>query len=75
MDAPTYTTSTGSTDAELLTIPEAADLARMSRRSLESLIAQGTGPATVRMGRRMVRIWRTDLLAWIDSHRTGGDAA
>ena len=47
----------------------------MSRRSLEALIAQGTGPATVRIGRRMVRIWRTDLLTWIDSHREGGDAA
>lgn len=62
-------------DAELLTIPEAAELARMSRRSLEALIAQGAGPATVRMGRRMVRIWRRDLLAWIDAHRQGGDAA
>lgn len=61
-------------DAELLTLAEAADLARMSRRTLESLIAQGTGPATVRIGGRMVRIWRTDLLTWIDSHRTGGDA-
>ena len=70
---PDFSTSTG--DAELLTIPEAAELARMSRRSLEGLIAEGSGPATVRIGRRMVRIWRTDLLAWIDSHREGGDAA
>ena len=75
MDTPTYTTSTGSTDAELLTLAEAAEAARMSRRTLESLIAQGSGPATVRIGRRMVRIWRTDLVTWIDSHRTGGDAA
>lgn len=62
-------------DPELLTILEAAAVARMSRRSLEALIAQGAGPATVRIGRRMVRIWRRDLVAWIDSHRTGGDAA
>ena len=71
MNTPDATTA----DTELLTIPEAADLARMSRRSLEALIAQGAGPATVRIGRRMVRIWRTDLVSWIDSHRTGGDAA
>jgi excisionase family DNA binding protein len=69
------TTPNTTPDAELLTIPEAAELARMSRRSLEALIAQGAGPATVRMGRRMVRIWRRDLLAWIDAHRQGGDAA
>ena len=62
-------------DPELFTLAEAAEVARMSRRTLESLIAQGTGPATVRIGRRMVRIWRTDLLTWIDSHREGGDAA
>ena len=65
-----------SPDPELLTLAESAEVARMSRRTLESLIAAGTGPATVRIGRRMVRIWRTDLLAWIDAHRTGGgDAA
>lgn len=65
----------GTPDPELFTLAEAAGVARMSRRTLESLIAQGAGPATVRIGRRMVRIWRTDLLAWIDSHREGGDAA
>ena len=70
-DTPDATTS----DPELLTIPEAAAVARMSRRSLEALIAQGSGPATVRIGRRMVRVWRRDLVTWIDSHRTGGDAA
>lgn len=70
-DTPDATTS----DPGLLTIPEAAAVARMSRRSLESLIAQGTGPATVRIGRRMVRVWRADLVAWIDAHREGGDAA
>ena len=62
-----------SPDPELLT--EAAALARMSRRSLELLISQSTGPATVRIGQRIVRIWRTDLVAWIDAHRAGGDAA
>ena len=69
------TTPDSPADPELLTIPEAAAIARMSRRSLESLIAQGDGPATVRIGRRMVRIWRRDLLAWIDAHREGGDVA
>lgn len=64
-----------SPDPELLTLAESATLARMSRRSLEALISQGTGPATIRIGRRMVRIWRRDLTAWIDSHRVGGDAA
>lgn len=73
MTTPDFTTSTA--DPKLLTIPEAAEAARMSRRTLEGLIAQGSGPATVRIGRRMVRIWRTDLIAWIDSHREGGDAA
>lgn len=62
--------TTHSPEPELLTLAEAAEAARMSRRTLESLIAQDTGPATVRIGRRMVRIWRTDLVAWIDSHRT-----
>ena len=70
---PDYATAT--TDPELLTVAEAAALARMSRRTLEALIAQGAGPATVRIGRRMVRVWRRDLLSWIDAHREGGDAA
>ena len=69
------TPDTPTADPGLLTIPEAAALARMSRRTLESQIAQGTGPATVRISRRIVRVRRADLIAWIDAHREGGDAA
>lgn len=63
------------TAPDLMTITEAAEAARISPRTLQTALADGTGPATIRLGRRLVRIRRDDLATWIEAHRTGGDAA
>lgn len=50
-----------------LTQSEAAELLRLSGRTLERHRLTGTGPAFVRLGRRIV--YRAhDLLAWADAH-------
>lgn len=54
-------------DTTFLTQPEAAALLRLSERTLERYRLSGTGPAFVKLGRRVV--YRTaDLMAFADAH-------
>ncbi len=61
------------TDRLLLKVPEAANVTGYAASFLWKLIADGRLPA-VRVG-RSVRIRRDDLEAFLDAHRTGGEAA
>lgn len=63
----------------LLTIAEASALTRTPVATLRYWRHLGTGPASFRLGRRVVYD-EADVLAWIDTQRedaglTGGDAA
>ena len=57
---------------DLLTIAEAAALLRAPVATLRYWRHLGTGPASFRLGRRVL-YRRGDLLAWIDQH--AGDQA
>lgn len=57
---------------ETLTISEAADFIRVSRRHLQKLMADGDGPPVVQLGRRKI-IRREALRQWLVS-REGGHA-
>jgi hypothetical protein len=54
----------------VLTFDEAAALATLTRRSIERHLAQGTGPATISLGRRRKGILDVDLEAWLRARRT-----
>ena len=60
----------GGTEADLLTIAEAADTARISRRHFQALLQRHEGPAVIRLGRRVI-IRREAFLAWLVSRETG----
>jgi excisionase family DNA binding protein len=49
----------------LLTTPEAAELLRLSVRTMERRCSDGTGPRYVALG-RAIRYKRADLISWID---------
>lgn len=55
-------------DQRLLTESEAADLMRMSVRTLQAWRSQVTGPAYVRAG-RAIRYSRSDLVQWMRANR------
>lgn len=59
-----------SPDPDLLTIPEAAGILRVSVSTLRGWITAGTGPRTVRIG-RLVRIDRADLEQFIEGKKDG----
>lgn len=59
-----------SPDPDLLTIPEAAEVLRISASTLRGWITAGTGPRTVRIG-RLVRIDREDLTRFITERKNG----
>lgn len=62
-------------DAKLMTLPETADRARITQRTLLSHIAAGTGPTVTKLGRRTL-IREDHYLAWLDRNaRSGGQAA
>ena len=61
------------TDRLLLKVPEVAELTGFAGSFLWKLIQRGDLPA-VRVG-RSVRIRHDDLEAFLDAHRTGGEAA
>ena len=62
-----------SSESDALTIGEAADKIRISRRHLRKLMAEGDGPPVIRLGRRTI-IRREALLHWLVS-REGNHAA
>jgi hypothetical protein len=60
--------ATGSNDYDaLLTEVQAADLLRLSVRTLQAWRTRAFGPAFVRAG-RAVRYRRRDLIAWIEDN-------
>lgn len=61
-----HTKSTNDAD-ELLTEREAADLLKMSSRTLQAWRCSKAGPAFVRVG-RAIRYRRRDLVAWITAN-------
>jgi excisionase family DNA binding protein len=54
---------------EILTIKEAADSIRVSRRHLQKLMAEGGGPPVISLGRRKV-IRREALQRWLENRET-----
>ena len=54
---------------KVLTFDEAATLASLTRRSIERHLAQGTGPATVSLGKRRRGILDQDLDQWLLGRR------
>ncbi len=64
MEDDTMTTPSSSADTGLLTLEEAADRLRVSRRHLATIMASGDGPPVVGLGRR--RLIRAAALAeWV----------
>lgn len=54
-------------DTELLTEREAADIARLSTRTLKRLAEIGEGPARIRLSARRIAYRRADLIRWIET--------
>jgi predicted DNA-binding transcriptional regulator AlpA len=54
---------------QVLSLDQAAFRAGIVRRTLERLLAEGTGPAKVQVSKRRVGILETDLEKWINSRR------
>jgi excisionase family DNA binding protein len=62
-------TRPGQATTEVLTIAEAAEEIRISRRHLHQLLAEGSGPPVVRLGRRKI-IRREALHQWLVNQET-----
>ncbi len=54
---------------QVLSIDEAARKAGVVRRTLERMLAAGTGPAKVQVSKRRVGILESDLERWLNSRR------
>lgn len=54
----------------VLSLDQAADQVGVTRRTLERVFANGTGPARVQLSKRRVGILESDLEAWLASRRT-----
>ena len=62
-------------DAKLMTLPETADRARITQRTLLSHIAAGTGPTVTKIGRRTL-IRDDHFREWLERNaRPGREAA
>jgi predicted DNA-binding transcriptional regulator AlpA len=59
----------------LLPPPDVAELLSVSERRLEYWRYQGRGPAFMRLGRRTVRYRLSDVEAFLEANRQGGDAS
>ena len=55
----------GENDEDLLTVPEAAGILRLSPKSVYKLVDEGRLPV-VRMSARRLRLRRASLLAWLE---------
>ena len=61
--------------AKLMTLPETADHARITQRTLLSHIAAGTGPTVTKIGRRTL-IREDHFQEWLERNaRSGGRQA
>jgi len=59
---------------EFLISSEAADLLRISRRTLERMRVEGTGPRYLKVGpgkRSRVLYRQSDVLSWLEEHSFG----
>lgn len=54
---------------QVLSLDQAAYRAGIVRRTLERLLAEGTGPAKVQISKRRVGILESDLESWLSSRR------
>jgi predicted DNA-binding transcriptional regulator AlpA len=54
---------------QVLSLDQAAFRAGIVRRTLERLLAEGTGPAKVQVSKRRVGILESDLERWLASRR------
>jgi len=55
---------------QILSLDQAAFRAGIVRRTLERLLAEGTGPAKVQVSKRRVGILESDLEKWLTARRT-----
>ena len=62
------------TQHDILTIAEAADAIRVSRRHLQTIMKNGDGPPVVRLGRRLI-IRRETLRRWLAELENGNAIA
>ena len=51
----------------VLTQPEAAQMLRLSTRSLERLVETGKAPPRIQLTGRRVGYWKRDVLAWLQA--------
>ena len=61
-------------DVKLMTLPETAERARITTRTLMAHIAGGTGPTVTKLGGRAL-IRDDHFLAWLDANARQGNAA
>ena len=54
---------------QVLSLDQAAFRAGIVRRTLERLLAEGTGPAKVQVSKRRVGILEADLDQWLNARR------
>jgi predicted DNA-binding transcriptional regulator AlpA len=54
---------------QVLTLDQAAFKVGVVRRTLERMLAQGTGPTKVQVSKRRVGILESDLERWLNSRR------
>jgi predicted site-specific integrase-resolvase len=63
---------TSANEEPFLTEPEAADIIRVSARTLRRWRQQGTGPPVAGYAGRRALYRRSELLAWLRRKREGG---
>ena len=51
----------------VLTQPEAAQMLRLSTRSLERLVETGEAPPRIQLSGRRIGYWRSDLMTWLQA--------
>jgi predicted DNA-binding transcriptional regulator AlpA len=59
----------GGSPVRVLNLDEVAKRADTTRRNIERLVADGTGPAVVRISKRKIGVLEQDFVAWLHSRR------